>query len=204
MFKTILKTVFTVTIILTATPAIAADCSDPKAFVTSVKDDVLAILSSQSSDDEKRSKLDADFRQVADTEWMSKFVMGRNYSKLTPEQQNEYAGVYADYLSASYVEKFRQYNGETITINSVKQVNDDTNVDTTINRKDKAPVDVTYRIRKGASCLKVADIVAEGVSLINTQRQDFASVFNSQGYDGLIQVLKNKTQQLNSEAAPAQ
>lgn len=196
--KHIFKTVFAVALIMTASNSYAADCADPKAFVTTVKDDVLNVLNSQASASDKRSQLDAKFRTVADTQWMGKFVMGRNYSKLTPEQQTEYAAVYTDYLSASYVDKFRQYNGETITVDNSKPLNDDFNVDTTINRKDKASVNVAYRVRKAEGCFKVEDIIAEGVSLINTQRQDFNSVFNSKGYDGLIDVLKKKTNQLNS------
>lgn len=198
MFKNILKIVFTVTMILASGQAHAYDCSEPKNYVTSVRDTVLDVINGQGSDADKHAKLDSIFRETADTQWMSKFVLGRNYAKLTPEQQTEYAGVYTDYLSASYVDRFRQYNGEEITVTGVKPVNDDFNVDTTIKRQGKAPVNVTYRIRKASECFKVGDIVAEGVSLINTQRQDFASAFNGRGYDGLVQLLKDKTKQLNS------
>ncbi len=201
MFKNILKIVFAVTIILACGKAQAYDCSEPKAYVSSVRDAVLGVINGKGSDAEKHSQLNKVFRETADTEWMSKFVMGRNYSKLTPEQQKEYAGVYTDYLSASYVDRFRQYNGEEIVVNSVKPVNSDFNVDTTIQRAGKASVNVTYRIRKAGSCYKVADISAEGVSLINTQRQDFTSSFGSRGYDGLIQLLKDKTQQINNSGA---
>ena len=196
MFKNILKTVFAVTIIMVSNPASAYECNDPKAFVESVRDSVLAVIKSPASDAEKQTKLDQAFRETADTQWMSKFVLGRNYSKLTPEQQNEYSVVYTDFLSASYVQRFREYNGDVITVNSVKPVNNDSNVDTSIQRPGKGPINVTYRIRKSGECFKVADVVAEGVSLINTQRQDFTSAFSQRGYDGLIQVLKTKTEQL--------
>jgi len=198
MFKNILKAVFAVTVILASNPASAIECADPKAFVESVRDSVLAVIKSPASDTEKQTQLDKAFRDTADTEWMSKFVLGRNYSKLTPEQQAEYSKVYTDFLSASYVQRFREYNGDVITVNSVKPNNEDFNVDTTINRPGKAAINVNYRVHKSGNCFKVIDVVAEGVSLISTQRQDFTAAFGQRGYDGLIEVLKTKTAQFNS------
>lgn len=196
MFKKII-TVIAVAIAASSSSAHALDCSEPKAYVDSVKTDVLNVLSSQDSDAQKQAKLDSTFRQVADIDFMAKFVLGRNYSQLTPEQQAQYSKVYADYLTASYVQRFREYNGETVVVNAVKPVNNDFVVDTTINRPSKAPVDVSYRLRKEGGCFKISDIVAEGVSLINTQRQDFNSAFGQRGFDGLIQLLKDKTAQMN-------
>jgi phospholipid transport system substrate-binding protein len=200
MLKKFIKTVIAVAFLAASTQAQAIDCADPKAFVESVKGDVLNVLNSGASDDEKRTQLDGIFRNITDVNWMGKFVLGRTYNTLTPEQQQQYGPIYADYLSASYVERFKEYNGQTITINQVKPINNDFAVDTTIQRTQKAPIDVTYRVRKVGGCYKVADIIAEGVSLINTQRQEFGSAASRQGFDGLIKSLQDKTQQYKSGA----
>lgn len=186
-------TVIAVAIALTSTSALALECTDPKGFVESVKDQALVTINSEGSDSEKRAKLDQLFREVADIEWMGKFVLGRSYAKLTPEQQKEYSTVYADYLSNSYVDRFRKYNGQKIEVTQVKPLNSDFVVNTTVDSQDgKQPIAVTYRLRKVGSCFKLADINAEGISLLNTQRQEFTSVVNSRGTDGLLESLKKK------------
>lgn len=198
MKKTFSKILIAATLILSSTSANAYDCADPKAFVTSVRDAVLNIINSKSSDADKHNDLNRIFLETADTQWMGKFVLGRNYTNLTPEQQKIYSDAYSEYLASSYVDRFKQYNGETINVSGVKPNNNDFNVDTVIDRPGKAPVNVTYRIRKIEECYKVEDIVAEGVSLIQTQRQDFAATFNSRGFDGLVELLKDKTKQINA------
>ena len=178
----------------------AISCADPKAFVEDVKNQVLSVIKSSESDDQKRTTLNSDFRAIADITGMGKFALGRAYASLTPDQEQQYATAYADYMSASYVNRFKKYNGQTITVNSMKPQNANFAVDTTINSQGESPVDVVYVLKSQDGCFKVVDIVAENVSLVNTQRQDFNSVFNAKGFDGLVGLLKQKTDQFNSSA----
>ena len=43
---------------------------------------------------------------------------------------------------------------------------------------------------------KIVDVVVEGISMAATQRQEFASVIRSRGLDGLMEILRAKTQML--------
>ncbi len=202
MTKNIKKFALVIAFILSAAPAMAADCSDPKNYVEGVKNDVLAVLNGNADAATKKTKLNAIFLNVADVNFMGKFALGRTYSQLTPAQQKDYMAAYSEYLSASYVDKFKEYNGQNITVTGVKPNGDDFSVETSIEREGKQPIIVTYRLRKAGGCFKVGDIIAEGVSLITTERQDFASVANQKGTDGLIQTLKDKTEQYKN--APAE
>ena len=60
------------------------------------------------------------------------------------------------------------------------------------------PVLVDYRVReskntKGGSGYKIFDVIVEGVSLITTQRSEFASVITNNGIDYLIGQLAAKS-----------
>ena len=51
---------------------------------------------------------------------------------------------------------------------------------------------VNYRLSKGPQGYKVVDILVEGVSLLNTQRSEFASVVANKGLDYLIEALEKR------------
>ena len=194
-------------IVFASANAKAADCSSPEKYVSSLSDEVVTVIQNGGDDAAKEAKLTKIFKNIVDTSWMGKFVLGRNWKTLTPDQQKTYLTKYADYLVASYIPTFRKYSGEKVNILSSAKLEqpDEFNVATTIERPGKEGVSVNYRVRKQAGCYKVADIVAEGISLINTQRQDFGAVFGRTGYDGLIQSLDRKIAAPSevSSAAPA-
>lgn len=182
--------------------AAAANCANPQKFVEGLSGDVIKVIESKSSEAGKEAQLTSLFKRNVNTNWMGKFVLGRNWKELTPAQQNKYLSKYSDYLVASYVPTFKKYSGEKITVGSVKQLEKDGEfvVHTTIARPEKESVIVNYRVKKEGACYKINDIVAEGISLLNAQRQDFSSVFSSKGFDGLMESLDRK---INAPAVAA-
>lgn len=174
--------------------AAATNCSAPDKFVESLSGEVVKVIESPASESSKEAQLTSVFRKNVNTAWMAKFVLGRNWKELTPAQQGKFTSKYSDYLVASYVPTFKKYSGEKITVTGTKPLEKDGEfmVATAIERSGKAAVLVNYRLRKEGGCYKVGDIVAEGISLLNAQRQDFSSVFSSKGFDGLIESLDAK------------
>ena len=61
---------------------------------------------------------------------------------------------------------------------------------TEISRPSGPPLVAGWRVRGGAGTYKILDVIVEGVSMLATQRSEFASVVRSQGVDGLIEVLR--------------
>ena len=107
-----------------------------------------------------------------------------------------------DYLLRSYVPIFKEYKGQTVEFLSATQLKrpGEFTVATKIISSDEPDILVSYRIKKDASCFQVYDMVAEGVSLLNTQRQDFGSIFARKGYAELIAILKSKVAEPTPEA----
>ena len=54
------------------------------------------------------------------------------------------------------------------------------------------PISVDYRVRKADSGFKIFDVIIEGVSMISTQRSEFASVIGNNSIDYLIDQLSAK------------
>ena len=66
----------------------------------------------------------------------------------------------------------------------------DVMVDSKVLRKDGPPISANWRVRLVDGEPKVIDVVVEGVSMSISQRQEFASVVQSKGMDGLIETLR--------------
>jgi phospholipid transport system substrate-binding protein len=177
----------------------ASSASGAKSYVESLSNQVINLLQSKVGDKEKEKKLSAIFENAVDTEWMGRFVMGQHYRKLTEDQKARYLELYKKYLLQSYVPRFREYTGEKIKINSVR---DDKGqeffVQTEIlHPNGEASTLVDYRLRKQGEGYKIIDIIGEGISLITTQRSDFGGAITQGGVDAFLQKLQAKVSASN-------
>jgi phospholipid transport system substrate-binding protein len=178
-----------------ASSAYSLDCSEPKKYVESVTTDVIKLLDNKAvNETQKEANLVKMFNQVADTDWMGRFALGKSWRTIDAKKQTEYLKTYNTFMTNTYVSKFREYDGQKITVNDVKKLDGDNlfYVSSTVSDAKTKDVSLGYRLSKTGACYKVTDIVAEGVSLINTQRQDFNAVVGQKGVDGLISSLNAK------------
>ena len=61
---------------------------------------------------------------------------------------------------------------------------------TTISDPAGKPIVVDFRVRPDGDSFKVIDVVVEGLSMLKTQRDEFSSVIQRNGLDGLINSLQ--------------
>lgn len=167
-------------------------------FVSRLGDETIKIVTSDASTNEdKLQKLSELFNKSVDTKWIGRFVMGRYWRQANEEQQKEYLTYYAKYLTNSYVPRFREYNNQELVITDFYQEKGEENeywVSTKIHSQDEADIKVDYRIIKNAAGdYQIIDVVAEGISLITTQRSEFGSILSRKGVDFLIEKLKAKS-----------
>lgn len=183
-------------LILSATAAFAneATVGEANSFVQATSDKVISILKSGSGDSEKEKQLTNVFTSIMDIDWIARFAIGKNWQGMSSAQQNDYLASYRKYLISSYVPIFKKYNGQSLLIKNVKPIgNDQFLVVTEIkSESSNAPYKVEYRVKRIEGTYKVRDIVAEGVSLINTQRSDFGSIVAERGISALNQDLLAK------------
>ena len=89
---------------------------------------------------------------------------------------------------------FKKYNGQKVLIKNINPVGNDQYVVTTEIQSDNSnvPYKVEYRVKRTDGQYKVRDIIAEGVSMINTQRSDFGGIVAERGISALNQDLLAK------------
>jgi len=175
----------------------AAGGDDARQFVDGVGKHVLDVLNGNGSKDQKQAQLRQMFSDNVDMDWMGQFVMGRGWQQATPDQRSRYMQAYKQYLLARYTTNFADYTGSKYTITDVKDEGDGQfTVNMQIKTANQQQQDTLagYRLRNaGNGQFKIVDIIIEGVSLITTQRSDFASVLQQKGVDGLISAVEAKT-----------
>ncbi len=183
-------------LILTTTNCLASAevITEVNKFVQSTSDKVMNILEKGSSDSDKQAKLTNLFVETVDVNWIARFAIGKNWQSMNEKQQSEYLANYRKYLISSYVPVFKKYNGQKVLIKNINPVGNDQYVVTTEIQSENSgvPYKVEYRVKKVDSQFKVRDIIAEGVSMINTQRSDFGSIVAEKGLVALNQDLLAK------------
>ena len=144
-------------------------------------------------DDKK--KLTALIEESIDFEWISRFVLGREYRKFTNEQKKEFTDLYRKFLIKTYGPKFNNYQAESYEILLVQEKKRYSIVKSKFKINDGSEVNFAFRVKKGkdSSQFKIIDIIVETVSLIETQRSEFSSVIKEVGIDNFLMAMKKKT-----------
>ncbi len=187
-----------------AAPADAA--VDPNAaagFVKTLGDNAIAILSDKNADKAERRRR---YRELLDAGFavktIARFVIGRYWRVATPEQRDEYLRLFREFVLETYASRLDNYAGEQFKVVGAKPLDDkDVIVSTEIGAGDGQPIRVDYRVRQRDGKFRIVDVMVEGVSLITTQRQEFASIIDRGGIEGLIALLRERTAKSKETAA---
>lgn len=166
-------------------------------FIDQISQEAIQIIQAKNdAEDLKVRRLNRLFDRAVDTDWIAKFVMGRHWNQLTDTQKTSYTEVFQKYLANQYVPKFQEYNNQKYKIHkATSEQKGEYTVMTTIYLDGKTPISVNYKLHMNhKKQLQIFDVVAEGISLVNTQRSEFGSVLSRKGPEFLITALTQKTQ----------
>lgn len=177
-------------------PVHASDADGASRYIEKLGTQAIGTISNAKlSKEQKQLQLDKLFSNSVDIAWVGRFVMGRFWKQATESQKTAYLKEYQKFLIKHYTARFTDYTSGSFTITSVK---DDGDNEYTVsmqlqgNNKKEEPVLVDYRVRGQEGTFKIFDVIVEGVSLITTQRSEFASVITQHDIDYLITQLRNK------------
>jgi len=123
--------------------------------------------------------------------FIGRFVLGVNWRQATPQQREDYQALFNDYVLKTYSARLGGFTNEEFkVVGSQPAGKRDVMVHSQVLRKDGPPITADWRVRMVDGDPKVIDVVVEGVSMSISQRQEFASVVQSKGIDGLIETLR--------------
>jgi phospholipid transport system substrate-binding protein len=172
-----------------------ASAEGAKLFIKEVSNKAIELIKDENTNELlKEQQLSKLFEDSVDTKWISKFVMGKYWRDASIAQRRVYLKLHRQFLIKSYVPKFKDYTNQQIFFkNFFDEGNNEYLIETEIVQTDGTAVKIDYKVKKtDDNKYLIFDVVAEGVSLITTQRSEFASILSRKGVAYLIKRLKAK------------
>ncbi|MFP1773616.1 phospholipid-binding protein MlaC [Lonsdalea quercina] len=127
-------------------------------------------------------------------------VLGQYYKGATPAQREAYFKAFSAYLEQAYGQALALYHGQTYQIAPQQPLGDANIVSirvTIVDNGGRPPVRLDFQWRKNSQTghWQAYDMIAEGVSMITTKQNEWASILRQQGIDGLTRQLQISAQQ---------
>ena len=155
---------------------------EPDVFVQSTVNRAAKTLSGNLSKEERIEKLKEIATDTVDIRGIGLYSLGSFRNNLTDEQKVRYETVFKEYFLKSFSSRLAEYSNPEIEITSKKKINKNyTLVNSKLVATDLRPeVNIDWRVyTKNSENLLIRDLIIEGLSLVRTQKEEFASIINS-------------------------
>ena len=171
------------------------------AFVQRFGDEVVGLMQrgalSRSAGRERFRRLLVD---NLDVDSVSRSALGRYWRRASDVQLARYQAVYVDYVLATYGGLFGHYSVQTLRVTGSRPVSDaQALVEASIESSGGPPITLAFHVRRTDDGFKLVDVLVEGISMLVTQRSDFASVIEHEGMEGFLAHLEDVTGQYSTE-----
>ena len=173
-------------LILALTQKSFAYSSDPKQFITEIVDEAKKILVDTNTKEFKTIKLSEIALKTVDIKGVAYYSLGNYRKKLKDEQLEEYLALFEKYFLKSFTSRLTDYSDPKIEVLSTNVLNEKyTIVKSLLLATDKKPaVNIEWRVyTKNPDKPLIRDLIIEGLSLARTQKEEFASVIETNNGD---------------------
>ena len=160
--------------------------SDPKQFITEVVNEAKKILVETNSQEFKEKKLSEIALKAADIDGIGYYTLGKYRKGMSDEELEEYSALFKKYFLKSFTSRLTDYSDPKIEVTGVDVLNPKyTIVKSLLLATDKKPeVKIDWRVyTKNPDKPLIRDLIVEGLSLARTQKEEFASVIESNNGD---------------------
>lgn len=177
-----------------AMAALVGPDARPRDFIQALGDRTISILEQDVPAQRKLDELKQLLDQSTDLGLIARLVMGRYWRQASEAQREEYVRLFNELIMQTMAERLSWYNGQTFQILEDRAVDErDSMVSTRINRPGgQPPIFVDWRVRRSDSGYLLIDIIAEGVSLVVTQRSETAEFISRNGVDGFLAEMRDR------------
>ena len=168
---------------------------EPDVFVQSTVNRASEILSKDISVENKIIELKKIAKRTVDIKGIGFYTLGPIRKNLDDTQKEKYSLLFEKYFLKSFSSRLAEYTNPEINVYDKKKINTNyTIVNSTLKATSERPeIKIDWRIfTKDPEKPLIRDLIIEGLSLARTQKEEFASVLNSNEGDinALFKTLK--------------
>ena len=160
--------------------------SDPKQFIAEIVSEAKKILVETNSQEFKTQELSEMALKTVDIKGIGYYTLGNYRKQLSDDQLEKYSVLFEKYFLKSFTSRLTDYSEPKIDVLSAEILNPKyTIVKSLLLADDKKPeVKIEWRVyTKNPDKPLIRDLIIEGLSLARTQKEEFASVIESNNGD---------------------
>jgi phospholipid transport system substrate-binding protein len=160
--------------------------SDPKQFIAEIVSEAKKILVETNSEEFKTQELSEIALKTVDIKGIGYYTLGNYRKQLSDDQMKTYSVLFEKYFLKSFTSRLTDYSEPKIDVLSAEILNAKyTIVKSVLLADDKKPeVKIEWRVyTKNPDKPLIRDLIIEGLSLARTQKEEFASVIESNNGD---------------------
>ena len=161
--------------------------SEPKIFIQELVDDAIKTLTDKSlSSEEKNNVIEKIAKENVDIKALGLYTLGKIRKNLDENSINNYQDVFQKYFLKSLTSRLTDYSSQNFEVTDSEQKSSNyTIVKSKIAESVKSPeIKVDWRVyTKNPQKPLIRDLIVEGLSLAKTQKEEFASILNSNNND---------------------
>ena len=172
---------------------------EPDIFVQSTVNRASKLLGEDISKNEKIEKLKMIAKETVDIRGIGFYTLGKKRKSLNEQEKKKYAELFEKYFLKSFSSRLAEYTNPEIDVQSKEKLNENYTIVNSILKatSERPEIKIDWRIytKKPENPL-IRDLIIEGLSLARTQKEEFASVLNSNNDDieALFKVLEEFSQ----------
>ena len=162
----------------------------PDVFVQSTVNRASEILSKNISKEEKINGLKSIAKETVDIKGVGFYSLGSARTNLNDDQKKQYFSLFEKYFLKSFSSRLSEYTNPKIEVLGKKILNENYTIVNSllVATLERPEVKIDWRVyTKNPNNPLIRDLIIEGLSLARTQKEEFASILNSN--DGNINAL---------------
>ena len=181
MTKKLISFVFIITFFTTNIFSI-----EPDVFVQSTVNRASKLLSENLTKEEKIKKLKLIAKDTVDIQGIGFYTLGAARKNLNNEEKSKYSLLFEKYFLKSFSSRLAEYTNPEIDVKDKEVLNENYTIVKSILKatNERPEIKIDWRIyTKDPENPLIRDLIIEGLSLARTQKEEFASVLNSNDGD---------------------
>jgi phospholipid transport system substrate-binding protein len=206
----IMKKLFTVMIALALMVSISAtakavDSKNPYAMIETVAKVTFKRFSDEQPEIRKNPEILKDIVREELMPYINyryaalKVIGFKNFEQTTSQSRADFVDVFREYLVTSYAQVFTLYKQQEVEFEPERDFDDAkvVAVRTSVLDPGRPPIDISFRVRRNTTTneWKAYDMVAEGVSLLDSKEAELSGLIRQKGLPYVTEMLKEKSDQ---------
>ena len=172
---------------------------EPDIFVQSTVNRASQILSENISKEEKMNRLEIIAKESVDITGVGFYSLGSKRKELDDSQKKKYSKLFEGYFLKSFSSRLAEYTNPEIDVQSKEILSENYTIVNSLLKgtAERPEVKIDWRIyTKNPENPLIRDLIIEGLSLARTQKEEFASILNSNNKD--INILFNTLKEFSN------